>query len=242
MTKSDKLYKPGKRTLKKSKSISEPLSPQEPTIDFEAALNPSEDPLYIYNNDNLDNNKLGDNSLSDNKIDDNSLLSSSDIKIINNEVNSIEFKTDFTEREKKFLEFYLSGNITMDNAVQKSGYKSKFQQNRHIIAKRILEKYCQSIQDHKIIFRQIGFSEAKLGLMLLNMAENAKSENVRLQALNLASKCLGMHREVIEGLEGFRMVFEDCPAPTKAVAPSPQAALPAPNEQEQEVKKLVILK
>jgi len=40
----------------------------------------------------------------------------------------------------------------------------------------------------------------------------------------LASKCLGLHREVIEGLEGARIVFEDCPAPTKAAPLSPPEA------------------
>lgn len=238
MGKSDELYKPREKARKKSMAtIDAEVILTEPTIDLEAALNPQgeDDPLYIYNN------SIGDDKVN-NKVDDNLLLSSSDIELISIEINSIEFKQDFTEREKKFLELYLSGNITQDAAVMKAGYKSKFKQNRALIGKRIVEKYCSSIQDHKIIFRQIGFSEAKLGIMLLNMAENAKSENVRLQALNLASKCLGMHREVIEGLEGFKMVFEDCPAPTKAEPPKPQPALPAPQEQEQPVKRLVILK
>jgi len=74
------------------------------------------------------------------------------------------------------------------------------------------------------------------------MAENARSESVKLQALKLASQCLSMHREVIEGLEGFRMVFEDCPAPSKPEPAKPQAALPAPNDEQEPIKKLVILK
>lgn len=227
--------KSSKRILKKPKAPPQPPTPPESFIDLEAALDPAEDPLYIYNNNIGENKDI-------NKLDDNLLLSGSDIELINDEINSIEFKTEFTPKEQRFLELYLSGSMSMDSSVQKAGYKSKFQQNRSLIGKRILEKYCASIQDHKNIFRQIGFSEAKLALMLLNMAENAKSENVRLQALNLASKCLGMHREVIEGLEGFRMVFEDCPAPAKAKPPKPQPALPSPQEQEEPVKKLVILK
>jgi len=241
MSKLDKSYKPKGRARKKPQTSPADLQPlQEPTIDLEAALasQGEDDPLYIYRDNSLDDDMLGDSILSD----DNLLLSNNDIEVINNEINSIEFKQDFTDREKKFLELYLSGNITQDAAIQKSGYKSKFQQNRSLIAKRILEKYCSSIQDHKIIFRQIGFSEAKLGIMLLNMAENAKSENVRLQALNLASKCLGMHREVIEGLEGFKMVFEDCPAPSKPEPAKPQPALPDPTNEQEPVKKLVILK
>ena len=96
---------------------------------------------YIYNN-----NISGD--INDNKLDNKLLLLGSDIIIINNEINSIEYKTEFTEKEKRFLEFYLSGNITQDAAIKKAGYKSKFQQNRSLIAKRILGKYCLSAQDH----------------------------------------------------------------------------------------------
>jgi len=61
--------------------------------------------------------------------------------------------------------------------------------------------------DHKKIFRAIGFSEVRLALMLLDMAENAHSETVRLQALNVATKCLGMQRVVVEGIEGVKIVF-----------------------------------
>jgi len=52
----------------------------------------------------------------------------------------------------------------MDIAIQKANYQSKFQQNRHIIAKRILEKYCQSVQDHKNIFSQPGLSATDIPL------------------------------------------------------------------------------
>jgi len=41
-------------------------------------------------------------------------LSDREIEIINNEINYIEYKTEFTEREKRFLELYLSGNVSLD--------------------------------------------------------------------------------------------------------------------------------
>ena len=54
----------------------------------------------------------------DNNIEyDDLLLLDSDIVLINKEINSIEYKTEFTEREKRFIELYLSGNISMDMAI-----------------------------------------------------------------------------------------------------------------------------
>jgi len=69
-----------------------------------------QDPALIYNNN------IGEN-INNNKLDNNLLLLGSDIIIINNEIYSIEYKTDFTEKEKRFLEIYLSGNISMDMAI-----------------------------------------------------------------------------------------------------------------------------
>jgi hypothetical protein len=169
-------------------------------------------------------------------------LSDEDIIILNLELNSVVLKAQFTEKERKFLELLLSSNYSQQDVVKKAGFDARHRQSRNLIAKRILEKYCQSAEDHKEIFRQIGFSEAEMGLMLFDLAQNAKSENVRLSALNLASKCLGLQREVIEGGKGVQIIFEGMPGSGEAAPQSPAApgsALPEPQGQ---ARKLSILK
>lgn len=88
------------------------------------------------------------------------MLLDSEIEIINNEIINIIFKTDMIIREKRFMEICLNDKVSLDKANQKAGYQPKVRQNSTLIGKRILEKYCQSVQDHKNIFRQISFSES----------------------------------------------------------------------------------
>lgn len=75
------------------------------------------------------------------------------------EVRSIDEKTDLKPKEVKVLEFYFSGDIAIELAVKKAGYKSKDKQSRGIIGKRIIEKYVNRTSDHKKIFRAMGYSE-----------------------------------------------------------------------------------
>jgi len=67
--------------------------------------------------------------------------------------------------------------------------------------------------------------------MLQDMATSARSESVRLQALNLITKCLGMQREIIEGFQGIEIHLEglETPGAAPGVMPAQRPpALPAP--------------
>jgi len=126
-----------------------------PEIDLSAALNqePASAPAALHNSISSINSL--DNINKDMNKDMNRVsLSDEDINILNIELNSVVLKAQFTEKEKKFLELFLSSNYSQQDAVRKAGYTAKHRQSRNLIVKRILEKYCQSAQDHKEIFRQ----------------------------------------------------------------------------------------
>lgn len=117
--------------------------------------------------------------------------------------------SDLTDREIKVLELYFSG-LPLSQAVRKAGYKSKDPQTRVFIGNRILEKYeCQA--GGKEIFRRVGLGEARLAMQLrwvVQELERNYRETGNLTALRtlkdylvLQSKCLGLHRDVLETLE-----------------------------------------
>lgn len=68
---------------------------------------------------------------------------------------------------------------------------------------------------------------------LTDLAKNAKSEAVKLQALVAIAKCLGLHREIVEGAGGITIIFEggDQPGPAALPLPGPgePVTYPAPN-------------
>lgn len=123
--------------------------------------------------------------------------------------DNINPNSDLTDKEIKVLELYFSG-IPLSQAVRKAGYKSKDPQTRVFIGNRILEKYeCQA--GGKEIFRRVGLGEARLAMQLrwvIEELERNYRETGNLTALRtlkdymvLQSKCLGLHRDVLETLE-----------------------------------------
>jgi hypothetical protein len=120
------------------------------------------------------------------------------LKTVQNLPEIIEIDTDLSEKELKVLDSYFSGH-PLHRAVKAAGYKAKDIPTRIFIGNRILQKYeCQA--GGKEIFRRIGLGEVRIALKLLALTDDEKP-NIRLQALSIASKCLGMQREVLESLE-----------------------------------------
>lgn len=148
----------------------------------------------------------------------------------------IEIKTEFTAKELAFIRLHFSEGLNQIDAVRSAGYKASEDRYASSIAKRIIEKYESQADDHRKIFRELGAGETAVIQGLLNLAQKAKSEMVRLNAWTMIAKCLGLTKEAVEQMQGIQIVIkggdgqaiqvqaEELKAGLQA---SPQAALPA---------------
>jgi hypothetical protein len=130
------------------------------------------------------------------------------------QVGEDDHKSPMTPREQKFLEIYFSGEkITMEQAARRAGFKAKNKTALCNAARRVLMKYeCQT--DPREIFRRIGLGEEAIAKKLLAIADDTGiAAGTRVQALSIASKCLGLQREVVEGASGARIVIHPAAEP-----------------------------
>jgi len=139
----------------------------------------------------------------------------------NNEINSIAVKGDdgvqlkdkLTLKELNFLELYFAGGYTIEKAVIAAGYESKSQRYLYRVAAKIVQKYEQQGSDTRKIFQEIGFGQVKIAQGIKNLAEKAKSEMVRLNALALAAKCCRMTSEPESSHTGISITINTGPSP-----------------------------
>jgi hypothetical protein len=98
----------------------------------------------------------------------------------------------FSPRELKFLELYFGGNLIKD-AARAAGYRGRSAQALCNTGRAILKKFEETAHP-KEIFQRFGASQVRTALLLVNLAEKAKSESARVNALGIISKILGMQR------------------------------------------------
>lgn len=127
-----------------------------------------------------------------------------------------DLKAEMTLRELKFLEIYLTGEHNIDKAMMLAGYEGYHIKSLYRLGRKIVEKYETQAQDHRKIFRAMGAGEVAVVEGLLNLAKNAKSEMVKLNAWSMIAKCLGLAKEQIEGAAGITIVFEGSDQPRHA--------------------------
>jgi hypothetical protein len=132
---------------------------------------------------------------------DPSEFENSDIK------SAANFKEQLTLKEMNFLQIYFSGRITIEKAMIAAGYKDYNPKWRYVIARKILEKYESQAGDHRKIFREIGAGEVAVVRGLLELAQNARSENVRRQAWADIAACLGLKKEILEPFQGVQVII-----------------------------------
>jgi len=118
-----------------------------------------------------------------------------------------------TDREIKFLEIYFSNpGIPLHTAARMVGYKAKHNATLDFTAKRILQKY-EGLTDHKEIFRRMGCGEAKVAEMLIDLAKNATSETVKLNAIATLTKVFGMQKDQLDLGAGAEINIRPAAAP-----------------------------
>lgn len=131
-------------------------------------------------------------------------------------------KTNLKERLKikeiKFLEYFISGNYTINEAMILAGYGNLNPRYIYTLASKILRKYEEAAPDAKKIFRDIGFGELSVAKGIKRLAQHGKSEVVQLNAHALAAKCLQMTQEAPAINVGFQVVIK-CSQEEQALEP-----------------------
>jgi hypothetical protein len=123
-----------------------------------------------------------------------------------------------TDKETRFIYFYTAGRIYIEDAMILAGYKGYHPHHLYQLGKKIINKHECQADDHRKIFRAVGAGETAIAMGLLHLAENAKSEMVRLNAWTALAKCLGLTKEALESVEGIQIVINS----SRGLAPQPQ--------------------
>ncbi len=128
-----------------------------------------------------------------------SLAPKKDSIIYNN--NNIEDKNDYrgshrvkdllNRKELIFIDNYLTGNMTIEDAMLSAGYVGYHRDSLYRIARKIVRRYEASTEGREIM-RSIGFGEISVSRGMQTLARESKSDVVKLRSFELAAKCLGM--------------------------------------------------
>src|SRR5208337_1157845 len=117
-------------------------------------------------------------------------------------------KNQLTLKELKFLEFYLSGEHTIEKSMIAAGYIGFHQKSLYRIGRKIVEKYESQAGDHRKIARAIGAGEVTILRGLLEIAQDTKvTAGVRCKAWEALASCLGLKAEVVESFAGMAIVI-----------------------------------
>ena len=139
--------------------------------------------------------------------------------------NIIKLKDRLTDKELRFVTYYLSGEYNQSQAMNLAGYGSYNDSYKKHLATQIIARHESQAEDHRNICRVMGAGEVAVIRGLLDLARNAKGEMVRLNAWSQLSKILGLTKEQLDGAGGVTIILEGAGAPG-ATASLPGAPLP----------------
>ena len=152
--------------------------------------------------------------------------------------SATKLKDQMTEKELKFIGYYLTGENTIERSMILAGYDGYHQKSLYRLGRKIVEKYESLGQDHKIIARAMGAGETLVLKTLLSLMKS-KSEKIKLDATVNLAKILGLTKDQLEGVGGITIIFEaaDQPAALPGAPPAlpvgeprPAAGLPGPTK------------
>jgi len=113
-----------------------------------------------------------------------------------------------TMMELRFIEFYLTGDLTVDKAMESAGYKGYHRKSLYRLGRKIVEKYENQAGEHRKTFRAVGAGEVSVAQGLLKLATTAKSEMVRLNSWIAIGKILGLTQDVVAVNQGIQIVIK----------------------------------
>ena len=117
-------------------------------------------------------------------------------------------KDQLNLKELKFLEFYLSGEYTIEKAMIAAGYSNYHPKYIHVELRKIIEKYEQQAGDHRKIFRAIGCGILRVAQKINKSMDAAKSEMVQFNYTQLAAKALGITKDVEQPSQGLTIIVQ----------------------------------
>jgi len=136
-----------------------------------------------------------------------------------------DLKSPLTESELKFIELHLIQRLGKDEAMVSAGYGRYGQEWRCRIGSRIILKYESRAQDRRNLFREMGAGEVAICQGLLDLAQNARSEQVRRAAWADLASCMGLKQEQIENFQGVTLnVYSQAEAKRLGIEVKPPAS------------------
>jgi hypothetical protein len=125
----------------------------------------------------------------------------------------IRLDEELTAQEKLFMSLYVKLNKGDDRAaklraVDRAGYKVRWDQTRLVLADAIIAKYCVKSQEHKQVFRTAGLDEFYIALSLKRNYEGCQSETARAQFANIITKCMGLQKDVQDFWQGVELIIK----------------------------------
>ncbi len=129
-----------------------------------------------------------------------------DINPDSNEVKSARnLKDQLNAKELKFIEIYMLGGVTKEKAMELAGYTGYHQRWVYYLAAKIIQKYESRTDDRRKLFRAVGAGELAIARGLLDLAQKARSEQVRRAAWADLASCMGLKSEQIESFQGVTL-------------------------------------
>jgi hypothetical protein len=119
----------------------------------------------------------------------------------------VDLRGELTIKEVKFLEIFLTGEHSINDAMKLAGYEDMTDRNRYLLARKITQKHESQVGDHRKLFRMCGLGEVKVAMKILQLMES-ESPTVQVRAAELAAKCLGLTKETAEAHPGIQIVIK----------------------------------
>lgn len=132
----------------------------------------------------------------------------SDMSELNEEIKELNIKKHLTEKEMLFIEIFLAGGCSREDAMISAGYGNYSQSHRLALARKIISKHESLVEGHQKTFRAVGAGEVSVAQGLLKLATTAKSEATRLNAWIAIGKILGLTQDVVAANLGISIVIK----------------------------------
>ncbi len=130
--------------------------------------------------------------------------------VVSNE-NKFSIKSLITAKELNFLEYFLSGEYTIEEAMISAGYIGYHQKSLYRISRKIVEKYEEGARGAKEVMRKCGVGEVRVAKKIDGLMDDPSSRT-QLGATELAGRILGMTQEQRGPTQGIQIIINTAPA------------------------------
>jgi hypothetical protein len=122
-------------------------------------------------------------------------------------IEPIDIKGELTEKERKFIFLHLTANVPAQTALIAAGYREYSENHAYAVARKIIKKY-ESRAETTEIFSDLNFGPHEIARGIVHLAIHCPNSQVRLNALALCAKAVGMLRDQIESTPGVTIIIK----------------------------------